>query len=68
MRNIINALGIAGYLLVILLAVAVPVAYVVNAVKLVNCDFQTPYRCEAVHAVGLVPLVSLITAFEPSDK
>lgn len=25
-----------------------------NVVKLVNCDFVSPYKCEAIHAAGLI--------------
>jgi len=42
-------------------------SYFVNAYKLVNCDFESPYRCEAIHGIGLFPVFSLVTVFFESD-
>ena len=44
------------------------ILWVVNVVKFTNCDFQAPYRCEVIHAVGLVPPIQLITVWFPSDE
>ena len=34
-----------------------------NLVKLINCDFEAPYKGEIVHAVGLLPIASVITVW-----
>jgi hypothetical protein len=56
MKKIVNLpFLIWGYMLV---------AWIVNIVKLVNCDFTGPvWKEEIIHAVGLVPGVSMITCW-----
>lgn len=47
-----------------LIWVYVLVAWVVNIVKLINCDFTGPvWKEEIIHAVGLIPGVSMITCW-----
>jgi len=39
-------------------------SYGVNFYKLINCDFEAPYKCEIVHTVGVfVPPTFLVTAW-----
>jgi hypothetical protein len=40
-----------------------PVTWVTNLVKLTDCDFVAPYKCEVVHAAGIIPLVAWVTAW-----
>ena len=42
--------------------------YLTNAVKLADCDFEVPYRCEVLHGIGLVPPLYLVTAWVDSDE
>lgn len=37
--------------------------WVVNAYELTQCDFEAPYKCEAVHAVGLLGPMAAITVW-----
>lgn len=40
------------------------VAYVVNLVKFVRCDFEAPYRDEIIHGIGVFAGVpSIVTAW-----
>jgi len=39
------------------------VSWVVNIVKLFSCDFEPSYKEEIIHALGLMPFISLITAW-----
>jgi hypothetical protein len=40
------------------------VAWVVNLVKLLNCDFEGPsWKSEFIHGIGLIPGVSMITCW-----
>ena len=40
------------------------VAWIVNIVKLFNCDFESPYKEEIIHATGaLYPPLSVITVW-----
>ena len=37
--------------------------WIANAIKLTRCDFQAPYKGEAIHAIGLIPVLSLATVW-----
>lgn len=39
------------------------IAWIVNLVKLLRCDFEAPYKDEIVHAIGLIPGASMITCW-----
>ena len=43
-------------------------AFVLNIVKLTDCDFAAPYRCEAIHGIGLLPPAAIVTVWFDSDK
>lgn len=43
-------------------------AWIVNFVKFTECDFQAPVRCEAIHGVGFIPGLSMLTVWFDSDK
>lgn len=53
-------LGAAVILLIIVLMV---VGWVKNVVKLSNCDFDAPYKCEIIHGVGVIPMVGVVTGW-----
>ena len=44
------------------------IGYFVNIYKLVSCDFEAPYKCEALHAAGLVPVVGVFTGYMDFGK
>ena len=52
----------------ILLVIFIPVAWVTNLVKLTDCDFVAPYKCEIIHGVGLIPPAAAITVWFNTDK
>jgi hypothetical protein len=39
------------------------VGYGRNIYKLAHCDFASPYKCEVVHAVGIIPIVGAFTGY-----
>ena len=39
------------------------IAWGVNLVKLLKCDFEAPYKDEIIHAIGLIPGASMITCW-----
>jgi hypothetical protein len=40
------------------------VAWVINIIKLLSCDFTGPvWKEEIIHAIGLIPGVSMITCW-----
>ena len=56
-----------GLIAIALIAVLLG-SWVTNLFKLTDCDFVAPYKCEAIHAAGLIPPVALVTAWIGSDK
>ena len=58
-----NALIFGLTLTPVLFALFAIVAWIVNIVKLLNCDFDAPYKEEAIHLIGLIPGVSMITCW-----
>lgn len=56
-------------LAITVIGIASAAAWITNAYKLTGCDFESPYKCEVVHAVGvLVPPASIATVWFDSDK
>jgi len=61
-------LSLGGMILVITFMLYAVCAFLINAYKLTQCDWETPIKCEAVHALGLVvPPLSLITVWSDDD-
>jgi len=59
MKDKVNSmLRIQGAIAVFFLA-----CWIVNLVKLLSCDFDSPWKDEIVHAIGLIPPCSLVTAW-----
>lgn len=55
------------YLLLIAALAVTP--WIVNAVRLADCDFVANYRCEVVHGVGVViPPLSYVTVWFDDDN
>ena len=50
-------------LMAVILILAAAVGWVKNLIKLSECDFEEPYKAEVVHAVGLVPVVGMVTGY-----
>jgi hypothetical protein len=43
-------------------------SWIWNAVKLASCDFESDYKCEGIHGVGLViPPISVVTVWFADD-
>ena len=55
-------------LLPLILNVVIFSCFFVNLYKLTQCDFESPYKCEVVHAIGLFPPASLIVAWFETDN
>ena len=54
--------NIVSLILLALMGLAV-IGYFMNAVKLYNCDFVAPYKCETIHALGIIPPIGMITGW-----
>lgn len=50
---------------VIAIMLIVAISWLVNLYKFCSCDFssETPIKAEIVHGIGLVPAVSVVTAW-----
>ena len=54
-------------LMIIVLIASIPYAY--NAYKLAGCDFESNYKCEVVHGIGLaIPPAAYATAWFADDR
>ena len=47
----------------LIIVVVVGTGWVKNIFKLADCDFQSPYKAEFVHAIGLFPPAGAITGW-----
>lgn len=50
-------------LMVVLTIMIVVISWTVNAVRLVSCDFEAPYKAEVLHTIGLIPIIAPITVW-----
>lgn len=48
------------YLMII---VVVGVGWAKNLIKLTECDFEVPYKCEVIHTLGIIPPVGMVTGW-----
>lgn len=43
--------------------------FLINAYQFSNCDFESDYKCEAIHGIGIIiPPASWITVWFDSDS
>jgi len=71
MRFVINGVyaKLAFVIAVMSIIIAVPAAWCFNVAKLLDCDFETDYRCEVMHTIGVaLPPLSVITVWFATDK
>ena len=47
----------------VVLVLVVGVGWVKNLIKLVDCDFEAPYKAEAIHTLGIIPPVGMVTGW-----
>jgi hypothetical protein len=47
----------------LLIVLVIGAGWVMNIVKLADCDFEAPYKAEVIHAVGIIPPVGMITGW-----
>ena len=61
--NMKSNTSLFSLLAILALVLVVAASWVVNLYKLTQCDFAAPYKGEALHAAGLIPVVSVVTAW-----
>jgi len=57
---------IAVFVLIVVLICAI--GWVKNVIKLSDCDFEAPYKCEVWHGVGIIPPVGAVTGWMDFGK
>jgi len=57
----------AFFIVQLCILLVIGTAWVVNLVKLTDCDFEASYRCEAIHGAGIIPPAALVTAWFGTD-
>jgi hypothetical protein len=50
------------------LVVILLLSWPVNLYRLTQCDFKSDYRCEVIHAVGLIPMAAPFTVWFGVDE
>ena len=70
MRNIKKGWSLEAYfgLGIILFIAYMLISYIINFVQLTECDFEEPYKCEVIHAVGLLPPLQAFTVWFDDDE
>jgi hypothetical protein len=58
---------IVEFLVVVVFLVGL-VSWFGNAYKLSQCDFEPNYKCEVVHLLGIVPILSVVTVWFDTDE
>jgi len=49
--------------IVLVLMIFVISCWIGNVIRLVQCDFEAPYKGEIIHTLGLAPGISLVTVW-----
>ena len=63
-----NIYASIGLIVFVMIFVGI-VSWVWNGIKLTSCDFESDYKCEAIHGIGLfVPPASIITVWFADDE
>lgn len=57
-----NQKGNTLIVMLILMAV-IGTGWVKNIIKLSNCDFESPYKAEFIHTVGILPPIGMVTGW-----
>ena len=51
----------------VLFLLVVLISWGVNVYRFAECDFESPYKCEIIHAVGVIPIASVVTVWFDDD-
>ena len=52
----------------ILILLVLVISWGVNLNKLTKCDFESPFKCEVIHAIGIVPVASVVTVWFVTEE
>ena len=57
----------AALVLYIAIVTIVVSSWIGNFIQLTDCDFESPYKCEVIHGVGVIPAISVVTVWFDAD-
>ncbi len=49
--------------LIVVLLLVVGTGWIKNLIKLTECDFEGPYKCEVIYIAGLIPPIGMVTGW-----
>lgn len=55
-------------LMTIIFIIFLLISWPVNLWKFTNCDFESPFKCEFFHALGLIPVFSPAVVWVGDDN
>jgi len=55
--------SIGGIILIIAVMILSIIGWVKNISKLIDCDFEAPYKTEVIRTVSLIPIVGGVTGW-----
>ena len=61
--TIIEKFSIGTIIIWLLLIILGGVGYLMNVAKLIECDFESPYKTEVIRVVSLFPIVGTFTGY-----
>ena len=47
----------------LVIVLVIGTGWVKNLIKLSECDFESPYKAEVIHAIGILPPVGMVTGW-----
>ena len=66
MRN--QSLHNFSVIVIAIIVIAAGIGWVKNLIKLTECDFESPYKAEVIHTLGLVPIIGAFTGYMDFGK
>lgn len=55
-------------IVIAIITIAAGIGWVKNLIKLTECDFESPYKAEVIHTLGLVPIIGAFTGYMDFGK
>lgn len=55
-------------MLVVIAILSFPTAWLINGYKLTQCDFESDYKCEIIHGIGLFGPLAVFTVWTNTDE
>jgi len=47
----------------IIIVLIIGTGWIKNIIKLSECDFESPYKAEVIHGIGIIPPIGMITGW-----